>query len=161
MTFIAQRFTRLGRTLIAVAVALGAPALARADGHVYHASNPAWKTECASCHIAYPPQLLPAESWRALMGRLDQHFGVDASIDANAAKEISAFLEANAGRRRGDGGASPVLRITETRWFRKEHDEVPARVWESAAVKSPANCEACHTQAASGDFRERTLRVPR
>ena len=48
---------------------------AQASGEVFTASNPKWKSECASCHVAYPARLLPAESWRALMGGLDKHFG--------------------------------------------------------------------------------------
>ena len=136
------------------------PAAGRADREVFRVDNPAYQAECASCHIAYPPQLLPKESWRALMSDLPNHFGTDASVDAKTAKEIQSYLEANAGRVRADG-AKPPLRITETRWFRHEHDEVPAAVWKDPAVKSAANCGACHTQADRGDFSERSLRVPR
>jgi hypothetical protein len=136
------------------------PAAARAEREAFRVDNPAYQAECASCHIAYPPQLLPKESWRALMNDLPNHFGTDASVDANTAKEVQSYLEANAGRVRADGG-KPHLRITETRWFRHEHDEVPAAVWKGPAVKSAANCGACHTQADRGDFSERSLRVPR
>ncbi|MGZ8268326.1 MAG: diheme cytochrome c, partial [Burkholderiales bacterium] len=38
-----------------------------------------WKAECSSCHVAYPPKLLSAQTWRRLMGGLDKHFGTDAS----------------------------------------------------------------------------------
>lgn len=131
-----------------------------ADGQRYTATDPVWQEECGSCHIAYPPALLPAESWRALMAQLDRHFGVDASVDAPTAQALTAFLQANAGGGRRSGGAMP-LRITQTRWFVHEHNEMPARTWKSPAVKSAANCEACHTHAAQGDFSERNLKVPR
>lgn len=134
---------------------------ANAGEHVYSANNPKWKTECSACHLAYPPQLLPVESWRVMMMQLDKHFGADASLDAKTATEIRAFLEANAGGKKREATGKPPLRITETRWFKKEHDEVPARVWSSAAVKQPGNCAACHTQAERGDFNERSLRIPR
>ncbi len=134
---------------------------AHAGEHVYSANNPKWKTECGACHLAYPPQLLPAESWRAMMTQLDKHFGADASLDVKTAGEIRAFLEANAGGNKREATGKPTLRITETRWFKHEHDEVPARVWSSPAVKQPSNCAACHTQAERGDFSERSLRVPR
>jgi len=134
---------------------------AHAGEHVYSANNLKWKAECGACHLAYPPQLLPAQSWRAMMTQLDKHFGADASLDAKSAAEISAFLEANAGRNKREAIGKPSLRITETRWFKKEHDEVPVRVWSSTAVKQPSNCAACHTQAERGDFSERSLRVPR
>jgi Dihaem cytochrome c len=115
--------------------------------------------------VAYPPNLLPAESWRALMSGLDKHFGSDASLDAATAREISSFLEQNAG---GEKFASqmfvsrgkPQLRITETRWFRNKHDEVSQRDWDNPKVKSPANCTACHAQAESGNYSEHSVRIP-
>lgn len=132
---------------------------AAADGHRFSADNPAWRAECGSCHLAYPPQLLSAPAWRSIMARLDKHFGTDASLDPAAAKEIGAFLDANAG---GGRHAEPgTLRITESRWFRHEHDEVPASAWKRASIKSAANCAACHRGAEQGDFRERNIRIPR
>ncbi len=135
-------------------------ASALADSERFTATDPTWKAECGSCHIAYPPQLLSAASWRAMMQGLDQHFGEDASVDADTAAKIGAFLQNNAGRGRKVNGEQ-TLRITETAWFRREHDEVSASVWKNPKVKTPSNCAACHTQAEQGDFRERTLRVPK
>jgi hypothetical protein len=125
------------------------------------AKNPLWQSECGSCHVAFPPRFLPAESWRAVMAGLDRHFGSDASLEPAAAREIGAFLEKNAGSGRYATSARPVLRITETRWFVREHDEVPARAWKSPKVKSAANCAACHLQAESGNFSEHNIRIPR
>lgn len=135
-----------------------------AGDHAYNIDNPAYQAECTSCHIAYPPRLLPARSWRALMSGLDRHFGTDASVDAQSAAAISAFLEQSAGRKRASkysSSAEPVLRITETRWFMHEHDEVPARTWNSPKVKSAANCTACHAGADRGDFSEGSIRLPK
>ena len=135
---------------------------AQASGNVsYTVTNVKWKEECGSCHIAYPPKLLPAASWKAMMGGLDKHFGSDASLDAAAHAEISAFLLDNAGKRKRDAAAKPELRISETAWFKREHDEVAASTWKSPTVKSSANCSGCHTQAENGDFSEANLRVPR
>ncbi|HEY4698223.1 MAG: hypothetical protein A2143_06400 [Gallionellales bacterium RBG_16_57_15] len=124
--------------------------------------NAKWKDECGSCHMAYPPRFLSAESWRAMMAGLDKHFGSDASLDAAAATEIGGFLEKNAStkQRRSSTGNEPPLRITETRWFRSEHRKVE-NSWKDPRVKSLANCAACHTQADSGSFREREIRVPK
>lgn len=144
--------------LLAACILFATSALA--DSERFTATDPTWKAECGSCHIAYPPQLLSAANWRAVMQGLDKHFGENASVDAATAAQISAFLENNAGRSRKTSGAR-TLRITETRWFRREHDEVPASVWNSPKVKTASNCAACHTQAEQGDFSERTLRVPK
>jgi hypothetical protein len=125
------------------------------------ANNVAWQTECGSCHVAFPPRLLPAESWRAVISGLDKHFGSDASLDPAAAKEIGAFLNKNAGGNRQLSSGKPILRISETRWFVREHDEVQDRVWKNPKVKSAANCAACHTGAESGNYGERGIRIPK
>ena len=134
---------------------------ATAESRYAAPANERWKTECGGCHVAYPPGLLPAASWRRLMSGLDRHFGADASVDPAAAAEIGAYLERYSASGKRARGASDSLRITESAWFVHEHDELPAAVWTRPAVKSPANCAACHTRAEDGDFRERNIRVPR
>ncbi len=123
--------------------------------------NALFQAECGSCHVAYPARLLSAASWRAMMSGLDKHFGSDASLDAESAREIGAYLEKNAGRDRYAASGKLILRITETRWFQREHDEVSARTWKNPKVKSAANCAACHTQAVNGKYSEHDIRIPR
>jgi len=139
--------------------AMSLPALAD-DDHAYDVRNPAYQAECGSCHVSYPPRLLPARSWRALMSGLDKHFGTDASLDAKNTAALTQYLEQNAGRDRRPG-SSPVLRITETRWFVHEHDDVSARTWKHPQVKSASNCTACHVDAERGDYSEHNIRLPR
>ncbi len=144
---------------IALVTLFKTPTPACAGGSRNSAGNDIWQAECASCHIAYPPQLLPAASWQRLMAGLEKHFGADASVEAVAAAEIGRFLEANAARgKRAQQGAGE-LRITKTAWFGRKHDEVPARTWSSPEVRSASNCTACHSLAERGDFSER--RIPR
>ena len=50
-------------------------------------TNPAYEEECGSCHMAYPPGLLPGVSWQRLMAELDNHFGDNAEIDALALQD--------------------------------------------------------------------------
>lgn len=133
------------------------PATAGAGGHRYANDNAAYRAECGSCHIPYPPALLGADAWRGIMQGLDRHFGTDASLGAKQSAELAAYLDAAAGSRKVAGAP----RITEAGWFRKEHAEVPASTWKSTMVKSAANCEACHRQASTGDFSERNIRMPR
>lgn len=134
---------------------------AMADGKLATPPNERWKAECGSCHIAYPPQLLLGQAWHQIMSQLDKHFGTDASLDPAAAAEISAYLERYSGSTRRAQPATGSLRITESAWFVHEHDEVPPASWKHPAVKSAANCAACHTTAEQGDFRERNIRIPR
>ena len=133
------------------------PIAASADNHRYANEDPSYRAECGSCHIPYPPALLAADSWRAVMNRLDTHFGTDASVDEPRRAGLTAYLVASAAT--GKGREAP--RITSAHWFRKEHGEIAATAWRSPAVKSAANCEACHAQAAAGDFSDRTVRLPR
>jgi cytochrome c553 len=121
--------------------------------------NSKWKQECGSCHMAFLPGLLPAESWRRMMGGLDQHFGTDASLTPQENREITAFLVKNASNRWR--APSAPLRITETAWFKRKHDELAPAVWKRAAIKSPSNCVACHAGADKGDFEEDRVRIPR
>jgi len=149
-------------TVVIIAASIGT-AVVRADDDDHErfaATDPVWKEECGSCHIAYPPRLLPASSWKQIMSSLDKHFGSDASVDKQTADHIAAFLERNAGRERASG-TSTNLRITRTRWFLREHHEVSARTWLNPKVKSASNCEACHIDAANGDFSEHRVRIPR
>lgn len=118
---------------------------------------PKYQQECAACHVAYPPGLLPAESWQRILGDLSHHYGTNAALDAATIKELATWLKANAGRR----AAPPQDRISRSPWFIHEHDEVAPTMWQSPSVKSAANCAACHTLAEQGDYDERNIRIPR
>jgi hypothetical protein len=122
---------------------------------------PAYQQECASCHIAYPPGMLPAGSWQRLMNNLQRHYGADASTDAATVTALSAWLNANAGAYKRVREEPPEDRITQSAWFIREHRKVPDAAWKLPAVKHAANCAACHTQADKGDFNDRNVRVPR
>lgn len=124
-------------------------------------SNPKWKNECGACHVAYPPYMLPADSWRAIMSGLDKHFGINAGMDVETAKEITAFLVKHADTGKHHASGKPQLRITGSGWFKSKHRKIPARSWELAKVKSPANCVACHTKAQQGDFSEHSINMPK
>ena len=124
-------------------------------------TNAKFQQECSTCHVAYAPGLLPAESWRKVMAGLDKHFSSDASLDAQDNKEITAFLVNNASNRWS--APTAPLRISEAAWFKREHDghEINPEVWKNPKVKSPANCAACHPDAERGDFSERHIKIPK
>lgn len=122
---------------------------------------PQYKQECAACHTAYPPTLMPAASWARIMGKLDHHFGTDASLDPATVQALSTWINANAGTYKRVREEPPQDRITRTEWFIRKHDEVSPSAWKLPAVKSPSNCAACHTTADQGDFNEHKVRIPR
>jgi hypothetical protein len=122
---------------------------------------PAYVEECGGCHVAYPARFLGASSWEAVLAGLEQHFGTDASLDPQALAAARAYLVAGARSRDTSADGGPLLRISETAWFRHEHPKPGAALWAHPDVRSPANCGACHRGAEAGDYRERTLRVPK
>ncbi|MCX7149761.1 MAG: cytochrome C [Rhodocyclales bacterium] len=154
--------SRFAPPLFALLTALALPV--HADNYSVP-KNHAFEEECASCHMAYPPQMLHADSWRAMMGNLSRHFGSDASLDEKRRTAITDFLVTQSGGRKTgdtrDARGTPLLRITETARFAKKHREIGAATWRRASIKSPANCTACHAQAAAGDYNERSIRIPK
>ena len=130
-----------------------------------------YKAECASCHFAYQPGLLPAKSWRKLMGDLSNHFGTDASLEAADTQKILRYLVENSAekntqykrsRRINDSIAkneTPIA-VTKTRYFIRKHREIPKRLIVQKEVKSLANCMACHTTADKGVYSERAIKIP-
>lgn len=130
-----------------------------------------YQRECGGCHLAYPPALLPAASWTALMGRLADHFGDSADLDPATAQRITALLVEHAADgapggyaariRRSTLGQPPALRITATDYFLGKHHEIPANmVRGNPGVSSFSRCEACHRRAALGSFDEDEVRIP-
>jgi mono/diheme cytochrome c family protein len=122
---------------------------------------PKYRQECAVCHIAYPPGMLPVDSWRRILNNLDHHFGTNASLDQASVKQLESWLTAHAANAGRAASAPPEDRITRSRWFMATHDEVPASTSRLPAVKSASNCAACHTRADQGNFDERYIRIPR
>lgn len=153
---------------LSAALLLSIPFAAHADKLRLPAdAPPAFQAECASCHIAFPPQLMAAEDWRRVMATLDRHYGDNASLDEETRRVIENFLVRNAGKssKVGVGGtvgaaADAPPRLTAGPWFVRKHHEVPRTDWSHAKVKSPANCAACHTRAAEGSYREREIVMP-
>lgn len=147
--------------LLAAGLCLGLLGGARADRLPLPPDTPAaYRTECGSCHLAYPPGLLATNDWQQLLARLEHHFASDARIEPPALREIAAFL----GRHGAAAGARSASgfppRISRSAYFERKHRKVPPRLWQDPRVASPANCEACHRGAADGRYSEHDLALP-
>ncbi len=121
----------------------------------------AYQTECASCHMAYPPALLSKSAWQKIMGGLDRHYGADASIDTITQRQIGIWLQTQAGTYKRVEVSSPGERITTTHWFEKKHRKIDKSVWSRQSIKGKAQCQACHTSADIGDFEDERVRIPK
>ncbi len=133
--------------------------------------NALYKEECGSCHFAYQPGLLPARSWDRMMGSLENHFDENAELEVVDRQKLTAYLKKNAAdvsnykrsrRLAGSLNANEApLRITDIRYFRRKHNELPSRMVKgNPKVRSFSNCELCHGQADKGSYNEHEVRVP-
>jgi hypothetical protein len=104
--------------------------------------------------------MLPARSWQRVMATLDRHYGTDASLDQATARQLGAWLQANAGTYARGHEEPPQDRITRSAWFERRHRDVTPSTWKLASVRSAANCSACHAGADRGDFNDDDLRIP-
>lgn len=126
--------------------------------------------ECGSCHLAYPPQLLGARNWQALMSGLDDHFGENAELGALERTQIQDYLNQHAADNSSyqnsryqdrSGVTGDNLRITQQPFFIREHDEVPERlVTGNEKIGSFSQCDSCHGNAAKGSFDEDEVNIP-
>jgi hypothetical protein len=134
-------------------------------------ANVSFKKECSSCHMLYHPGLLPERSWKKMMSTLDKHFGENAELDPKAKTEIEKFLVDNSADKSNAKRSSRImenlgsnetpLRITETSYFRRKHDEISASVYKRPKIGSASNCIACHKNAEGGIFSEREVHIPK
>ncbi|MET0026240.1 MAG: cytochrome C [Candidatus Thiodiazotropha sp.] len=130
-----------------------------------------YQEECGSCHFPYQPGFLPSASWIGVMNRLDDHFGDNAQMDEASQRSILAYLTANAADAMNREIPNKVMwslryapkpeRVTETAFFRHEHDGIAAYIQRHPNPDiSFSNCDTCHTRAMQGFYDERDIRVP-
>lgn len=152
--------------------ALRPPKIKTAKGFVVDMKpNNAWKAECAtSCHGAFHPILLPADSWRKIMGSLSKHFGEDAGLNEELKKEILDYLETSSAEHSTSEASLKILhsipkgeaplRITETPYWVEKHSDLTKEDYKKPSVMSKSNCKACHPGADLGSFEDRDIEVP-
>jgi diheme cytochrome c len=130
-----------------------------------------YRNECASCHFAYQPGLLPARSWQKIMSGLDDHFGDNAELMPEDYTVILNYLTDNSAdlsdykrsRKINNSLAKDEapLRITETPYFKRKHRELPlSRITNNPKIGTIGNCVACHRQAEKGSFNEHEIKIP-
>jgi hypothetical protein len=135
------------------------------------AQHKVYQEECGSCHVAYPPGLLPQRSWQKIMDTLNNHFGDNAELPADTHQAILGFLTNNSADQSSTRRSKKFMhalskndvpvRITELRYFKREHREIPKRmVIDNPKVRSLSQCDRCHQDAASGAFRESRITIP-
>jgi cytochrome b len=130
--------------------------------------DPEFAVQCGSCHLAFPPSLVPAATWNAILDRMDAHFGENTGLPPDMIARLRVYLDANAAGhwdtlpswrlRTPDPGGS--LRITATPGWRRIHRGIPAATFAAPPIFSRSACEACHADAATGLFAPQEIAVP-
>jgi hypothetical protein len=149
------------------ALALQAPA---SVAGVLAPTNETYVKECGSCHMPFSPQLLPAASWRKVMGHLDDHFGDSAKLDAATQSTITGYLVANSADRAGNDASRAIMaslragdapeRITKVPYIAGLHTAVLDPLWNGRPrPKTLTECGVCHNRAAEGNYSIKTFTV--
>lgn len=152
--------------LAAIAAVVSTPS-SSADGLTPPEHMPAvYRSECGSCHVPYPPNLLSAggffsaPGWRDVMGNLANHYGDNAAIDESARREIERYLIEHAGdSERRFGSRNDPPRLTATLWFRRNHGTMKPH-FRDGPDHRPANCQACHPKAEDWQFARKDVKLP-
>jgi len=133
-------------------------------------TNQTYQDLCGACHFAYQPFLLPSGSWEKILSGFDNHFGQAVEIDPESKKTIEEHLKNGAAEKssarlaarimKSLGSATP-LRITETPYIQKQHEEISSNVLKREFIGSLSNCSACHQTAEKGSYNEDSVKVPK
>jgi hypothetical protein len=132
--------------------------------------DPVLAKECGACHMVYPPMILPARSWRLIMGSLHDHFGESADLDPATQARLTDYLVSNAADRSANRSSMAVMqslpagetppRITKVPLVASLHATVLDPQWGgNPRPKSLSECNVCHQLAESGNFFERRFGV--
>lgn len=165
-------FFWLGATVIALIYLLAFPnttLLADNNPRVDYAKvHPAFAKECGSCHMLYPPFLLPKASWDAMMASLENHFGDDASLDADTTQSIRTFLDNNSAEHSTKKAAVYMLSslknatmpesITQTSFWKKHHTGIEKIALNDPKIGKISNCKGCHPFMEQGSINGRDIK---
>jgi len=118
------------------------------------------KDECSACHFAFPAAMLPQASWKKILRDLENHFGEDASLDAQTTQHIKEYLVARSGDAgflpskfvRGLDIDNPPVRITETNYWISKHIHIAHEKLQSGLAGLKAVCTVCHRRVENGFY---------
>lgn len=136
----------------------------------YAKLNADFEKECGSCHLLYPPYLLPKKSWEIMMGDLENHFGDDASIDEESRQEILKFLSQNAAENFDTKVSQNIIKsqkdssniaITQNEYWIAKHKNINQEVFKRESIQSRANCFACHKGIEYGVLQKDLIKIPK
>ncbi len=125
-----------------------------------------YRNECGTCHVPYPPNLLPSGGfisgggWRSVLRNLRNHYGDDATLDEPTRDKIERYLVDNAAHsERRFRTLSDPPRLTTTLWFHRNHGRVKSH-FKAPDVGSASNCQSCHPHADQWNYARADVTLP-
>jgi hypothetical protein len=114
----------------------------------YQLGKELYLENCASCHVAIPPEVFPTETWRRLLQEQNQHYGKQLKpLTGPSLLVMWDYLRTFS--RPGKENESVPYRMSESRFFKALHPRVD--VPQTTKVGS---CVSCHPGAVQFNYRE-------
>lgn len=101
---------------------------------------------CASCHVGLPPQVMPSQTWAALL-QDSQHYGVQITPLVTPPLQIAWDYVSHYSRPILERERTPY-RLTQSRYFKALHPKV-----EFTEPIGVGSCATCHPAAAQFNYR--------
>jgi len=130
-----------------------------------------WNEACSDCHMPYHPSLLPAESWATMFEQQQNHFDEDLDYSQEYSQLLEEFAIQNSADKQQTEAAKFIssttpedfssLRITDTPYWKAEHESIPVSIWETREVNGFSECDACHRDALMGTFEDAAMHFPK
>ena len=113
----------------------------------YQLGKELYLENCASCHVALPPEVLPTESWRQLLQEPDQHYGQ--KLPPMIGPSLLIMWDYLRTYSRPFVTEEPVpYRLSDSRFFKALHPRV-----DLPQPVRPNSCVSCHPGVAQYDYR--------
>ena len=116
-------------------------------GDRYAAGYSIYLNQCATCHVALPPAVLPTQTWQTLVTD-PAHYGVALPTITQFDQQLMLnYLQVYS--RAHQGRESVPYRLEESAYFQALHPNV--------ALPQPLNlrsCVGCHLSAAEQNYRD-------
>ena len=116
----------------------------------YEPGFQAYLETCASCHIAIPPEALPTESWREILRKPDNHFGV-VIPNYNRLTQLLIWDYMSTFSRPLPPDSPLPLYVEKSRYFKALHPRTTM-----PPDMTSKTCVTCHPNVANFNFRTLT-----
>jgi len=100
---------------------------------------------CGSCHLALPPEVMPSQTWQALLTD-NAHYGKTLDPIGNLDRQVIWQYLRDYSRTTKADESTPYY-LSSSRYFKALHPKV-----KLPRTLSPQSCVQCHVNAATGDF---------